>query len=547
MAINPESKSYLTGRDLYDMFVAGTALLERNVEAVNALNVFPVPDGDTGTNMLLTMKGIVGDSSSVQLEAGRMADQMARNALMEARGNSGVILSQFFKGLSDGIQGTTHFGVEELARSFSAARNNSYNAVGHPVEGTILTVISSIAEVAGKAVESGSSISDLFEIVCSTANDTVERTPQMLDVLREAGVVDAGGRGLALILEGVRRQLIGQSLEDTLSFGDGSLSEVSSDKVSEQFFSDTHDEEYGYCTQFMIEGQLPGIDKIRADMEAIADSTVVVGDETMVKVHVHSEDPGKILSSVISYGTLSRVDITNMDEQNEDFSREILDDGINLPVGIIAIALGAGMQDLFTSLGAIKVMDGGNTVNPSVRDIIDAIDSVKSDRVVLLPNNKNIIPAAHQASESSSKSVHVVESKTIPQGIAAILCFNVDRDIQSNMRDMEDAIVSIRTVEVTEAVRDVTLDGIEVKEGQLIGLIDGKLVAGGCDLQSVVDLVLRVADVSGGDLVTMYSGNRVQLDDVQELERHIHAEFPGLEVEVVNGGQPNYHLLISIE
>lgn len=529
------------------MFVAGTALLERNVEAVNSLNVFPVPDGDTGTNMLLTMKGIVGDSSSVRLEAGQMADQMARNALMEARGNSGVILSQFFKGLSDGIQGTTHFGVEELARSFSAARNHSYNAVGQPVEGTILTVISSIAEVAGKAVESGSSISDLFEIVCSTANDTVERTPQMLDVLREAGVVDAGGRGLAIILEGVRRQLIGQSLEDMPSFGDGSLSEVSLDKVSEQFFSDTHDEEYGYCTQFMIEGQLPGIDKIRADMEAIADSTVVVGDETMVKVHVHSEDPGKILSSVISYGTLSRVDITNMDEQKEDFSRNTPDEGVNVPLGIVSVALGDGIKDLFVSLGSAKVLDGGNTLNPSVRDLVEVIDSAKSDKVILLPNNKNIIPTAHQASESSSKLVQVVESKTIPQGIAAILCFNPDRDIESNVRDMQEAILSIQTVEVTEAVRDVMLDGIEVKEGHLIGLLDGKLTTTGRDLPSVVEAVLEVAGVSGGDLVTLYGGDRVQLDEVQELGKRILAVFPGSEVEVVDGGQPNYHLLISIE
>ena len=529
------------------MFVFGTALLERNVEAVNSLNVFPVPDGDTGTNMLLTMKGILGDSSSIRLEAGDMADQMARNALMEARGNSGVILSQFFKGMSDGIKGMPHCGVEELAKSFIAARKNSYSAVGNPVEGTMLTVISSISEAAVKAADAGVGVDELFEIVCSNANDTVERTPEMLDVLREAGVVDAGGRGLAIILEGIRRQLKGQSLGDTLPFCDVGSPEMLSGKVSEQFFSDTHDKEYGYCTQFMIEGKSLGIEKIKADMEAIADSTVVIGNETIVKVHVHSEDPGKVLSSAISYGTLSRVDITNMDEQKEVFSRNTPDEGVNVPLGIVSVALGDGIKDLFVSLGSAKVLDGGNTLNPSVRDLVEVIDSAKSDKVILLPNNKNIIPTAHQASEISSKLVQVVESKTIPQGIAAILCFNSDRDIESNVRDMQEAILSIQTVEVTEAVRDVMLDGIEVKEGHLIGLLDGKLTTTGRDLPSVVEAILEAAGVSGGDLVTLYGGDRVQLDEVQDLGKRILAVFPGLEVEVVNGGQPNYHLLISIE
>ena len=544
-----EAKSRYGGDDLHAMFVAATSLLERNVDAVNALNVFPVPDGDTGTNMFLTMRAISEPPGPAQgTPAGEVAATMARSALMEARGNSGVILSQFFKGMAVGIENTPDFGAEELARAFREAKGYAYSAVGQPVEGTILTVISSVAEAADAALANNHSVQELCEAVCAAARESVAQTPTMLDVLREAGVVDAGGQGLAVILEGVRRYVAGEPTEagEIVPPAPAGV-EVAAGKVSAQFLEATDEEVYGYCTQFLVQGNGLKVEAVRAEMERLAHSTVVVGDDTTVKVHVHADDPGQVLSVGVGYGTLARVSIQNMDEQHADFSADRRQDAPPAQVAVLPVALGIGLEVLFTNLGASGVVSGGNTMNPSVRDMVQAIESAPSDEVILLPNNGNIIPAAQQAADHSNKNVKVVATRSVPQGIAAILSFNPEREIEANVSDMEEAVSSVRTGEITEAVRAATLGGVEVRPGQLIGLLESKLVVAGDDLPGVATSLLEKAGASDGDLVTLYWGDRLTSVDVEGIEKHLAAAFPGLELEVVAGGQPDYHLLVSIE
>ena len=541
---NPQVSQYvrrLTGDDLCGMFSAAAVLLERNVEGINALNVYPVPDGDTGTNMYLTLRAVMDAAGPLQgASAAAVSETMAGAALKDARGNSGVILSQFFKGVALGLEGTSDFGGAELVEAFHRARERSYNAVGEPAEGTILTVISSVAEAAQSSFDEGGSVEDILDAACSAARDAVARTPTMLAVLREAGVVDAGGQGLAVMLEGVRRYVMGDV---------SGAQEIAppAGAVSADFLAATEEELYGYCTQFLVHGKGLDADAIRDRMRAAATSTVVVGDETMVKVHVHTEDPGQILSVAVSHGTLSQVNIQNMDEQHVEFSSARRKEAGAAEVAVVAVASGRGLQAVFSNLGVSRNITGGDTMNPSVQEVLDAVESVPSDCVVILPNNSNIVPAAKQAAESSEKSVRVVSTRSIPQGIAAILAFDSEHDLEANVSVMEEAIESVRTGEVTEAVRSVKLKGVTVESGRLIGLLDRELVVAADDLSEVVVTLAKKAEASGGDLVTLYWGDRITADDAVRAVESLSAALPEVEVELVEGGQPHYHLIMSIE
>ena len=539
----------LTGDDLRAMFSAATHLLGRNVESINALNVFPVPDGDTGTNMFLTLRTVVDQVDALGgASAADVASGMARGALMGARGNSGVILSQFFKGMAVGLEGASDFGAEEFVRALQEAREHSYKAVGEPVEGTMLTVISSVADAAQGALALKGDIQDVCEAATVAARDSVARTPTMLSVLREAGVVDAGGQGLAVILEGVRRSVAGETADALEIVPPEPIGvEGAVGAVSAEFLVATDEEMYGYCTQFLVEGQGLEPDAIRERLTDLAHSTVVVGDETMVKVHVHAKDPGPAVSVGVSYGTLSQVNIQNMDEQHVEFSVARRQEAEVAPVAAVAVAWGSGLEALFFSLGAAEIITGGNTMNPSVQEITEALEGVPSASVVLLPNNGNIVPAAVQAAELSKKTVKVVPTRSIPQGIAAILSFNPERDLASNVNDMETAVDSVRSGEVTEAVRAATLNGVTVEPGRLIGLVEHELVVAGDDLPDVVASTLRKAAVSEGDLVTLYWGDRLTKDEASVVTQEVKAAFPGVEVELVEGGQPHYHFLLSVE
>ena len=548
----PSDMTRLDGNDLREMFSAALGLLEHNAQTLNALNVFPVPDGDTGTNMVLTMREVVAAAEEVQgASAGRMAAAMSRGALMGARGNSGVILSQFFKGISLGLDGADDFGTAELAVALKLAREHAYNAVGKPVEGTLLTAISSVARAADESASRGSSVHQTFDAICEAAAKAVALTPTMLPVLREAGVVDAGAHGLSIILEGARRHIHGEDVSSPEvplpeAVGPGALGELGVAVVAEEFLEATEDELYGYCTQFLVEGQDLDPDAVRETLRSMALSTVVVGDAAMVKIHAHAHDPGPVISLGASLGSLSQVKIESMDEQHREYSAARRQESV-VPIAVIAVAWGDGLEAVFTDLGVSQVLVAGDTMNPSVRDIVEAAESSRSDSVIFLPNNGNIVPAAQQAAEVCDKPLRVVPSATIPQGIAAMMAFTAESDLDRNVAEMAEILSTVRTGEICNAVREVELGGVAVREGQIIGLLDRELKAAGDDPNAVLMLLLESAEVSRGDLVTLYSGGPLPATAAAAALSAVEAAYPEIEVELVSGGQPHYHYIVSIE
>lgn len=549
-------KARLNGDDLRAMFSAASQLFERNVQVINALNVFPVPDGDTGTNMFLTLREVMNEAEALQsASAGEIAAAMAKGALMGARGNSGVILCQFFKGLALGLEDKADFGTPELAFALQRSREHAYKAVGEPVEGTLLTVISSVAKAAQESADAGETVQEAFEAICHAARDAVALTPTMLPVLRDAGVVDAGGHGLFVILEGSRRYLSGEEADAAeiqpptpvgVVAGTGTLSQA--------FLEATEEELYGYCTQFLIQGRDLNPEAVQERMTSMALSTVVVGDDAMVKVHVHAEDPGPIISYAVSLGSLSQVKIDSMDEQHRQYAvARRKEAGVGeanasvAPIAVVAVAWGQGLEAVFTDLGAAKVMAAGDTMNPSVREILDAVENAASENVIFLPNNRNIEPAARQAIELCERTMRVVSSTTIPQGVAAMMAFNPENDLDQNVSDMDRMLPSVRTGEICNAVRPVEINGVSVREGQIIGCFERDLVVAGDEPTEVLVSLLRVAEVSEGDLVTLYRGDHLTHDEAEAAGKHVESAFPGAEVEVVHGGQPHYHYIVSIE
>ena len=535
------------------MFSEATALLSANVDAVNALNVFPVPDGDTGTNMHLTMEAVVEEAASVtSTSAADVATAMAKGALMGARGNSGVILSQFFKGLASGLEDAAVLDGDRLAAALEVGRDQAYKAVGEPVEGTMLTVIRTAAQAARNTAGSGGSLIEVLESVSAASRESVALTPTMLPVLRQAGVVDAGGHGLAIILEGLRRSAAGD---------DSSPSEVPPPDpvgvdehegiVSTDFLQAAEEDIYGYCTQIVVEGTGLDVDDIRERVTAMGRSVVVVGDDSIANVHVHAEDPGPVVSLGVSLGVLGRVKIENMDAQQAEYSAarrsEIAAEPAAGSIGVLAVASGDGLKSVFESLGAASVLEGGDTMNPSVRELVDAVEQLPAESVVVLPNNKNIVPAASQAAELASKDVGVVPTRSIPHGIAAMLAFDPQSASSLNVERMTEATESVRYGEVTTAVRTASIDGISVEQGDTIGLLDSKLVATGDSPGDVLVAVVSKAEPPKGGIVTLYAGDPVSEASAQAAADALAEALSGVDVELVMGGQPHYHYLFSVE
>lgn len=542
----------LNGRELSAMFTAAAAALERNVEAINALNVFPVPDGDTGTNMYLTMQSGIDDLSAMDEAptASDAASAVYSGTFMGARGNSGVILSQFIKGFEEGLDGNVDCTPEDFARACDLARHNAYKSVANPIEGTMLTVITSIAEAAREAVDEGADIQTTLRNASASARETVVKTTSMLLVLQEAGVVDAGGQGLAVVIEGFRRSVAGEDANAggyDIQVPEGGLS--GSFRVSDEFLSTHEGDAYGYCTQFVVEAEGLDVDDIRDRMNDIAESTVVIGDGSRAMVHGHAEDPGRLVSVGVSAGSISKVKIENMDVQHSEFSSNLMTQGATTDTNasVVTVAWGDGFEKVFRELGAAHMVTGGNTMNPSVRDLLTAVDRSPSDIVYLLPNNKNIIPTAKQAAERSSKNVHVVETVSIPQGIAALLNFNPDAGQEKTLESMEVAKGNVATGEVTRAVRDSTMDGVPVREGQYIGLLDGRLLATGDGLQETLLDLISQAEVTDDTHVGLYRGAMVSKSDADQCLEAIQNVYDTLEIDVVYGGQPHYEFIISIE
>ena len=546
-----ETKDRLDGAGLVAMFTAAAAALQSNIGPINDLNVFPVPDGDTGTNMYLTMQSGIDDLGGLTAPTvSAVASAFYSGTFMGARGNSGVILSQFFKGFSEGLDGRTECGGDDLARACDLAREYAYKSVADPVEGTMLTVIASVADATRDAAGDGLDIATLLSVASDRAAETVTKTTEMLPVLQEAGVVDAGGQGLAVIIEGMRRSAAGEDVtEAAFDIQVPDVAPSASARVSDEFFSAHEDDVYGYCTQFVVEAAGLDVDDLRVVMNDIAGSTVVIGDGSRAMVHGHAEDPGRLISTGIGIGALSKVKIENMDAQHADFASERR---VEEPVtaggtAVVAVAWGEGIENVFRNSGATHLVTGGNTMNPSVRDLMDAIDRTGADTVYVLPNNKNIVPAAKQAAEQSTKPVHVVETVSIPQGIAALLNFQAEAEADENAKKMENDRKDVITGEITRAVRDVTIEGIEVRKGQFLGLLEGKPRAAGDDLNPVLVDLVGQADVPTGGLVTLYWGEILSSNDAESASQALKEVYDDLDVELIDGGQPHYEFIVSIE
>jgi len=537
------------GQEFKDMIAAGSSWLEKSVPDINAINVFPVPDGDTGNNMFLTMRSTIeeGDRASGH-SVSAIAKAMAQGALMGARGNSGVILSQFFRGLAKGFDGRETITGSDWAIALAEASSAAYKGLSHPVEGTMLTVVRDASTAAKTAAQANpDDLIGVAEAAVEAAKGSVARTPLLLPVLREAGVVDAGGQGIYVFLEGALRYLKGEVEEiqyqkPQMVTADLPLSSKVAELVAEP------EEPYGYCTNFLLEGQKLNPDKIRKKLDEKGQSLVVVGDENTVRVHIHTYDPGSIIRYATSLGTLHQLQIQNMDDQHVSFVEMQQKRLPASEIAVVAVASGGGMSEVLHSLGAAAIVPGGQTMNPSVQEIVAAVEAVPSKKVILLPNNKNIILTASQAQSLTSKEIAVVPTRTLPQGVAALIAFNYEGTLEENVQAMEEAIAGVKTVEITKAVRSTQIKGLKIKKGQFIGIVDDEeLVAAGDSITEVLFEALGKTDIESAEIVTLYYGADVEAAQAEQIVQEIHNKYPEKQVEVVSGGQPHYSYIISLE
>ena len=538
----------ISGQDLREMFAAATTWLEKSASDIDALNVFPVPDGDTGTNMLLTMRSSMEEAyRAPDRDASAVAQAMARGALMGARGNSGVILSQIWCGLAEGLTGKKSFTGSDLADALLQASKMAYKGLSSPVEGTILTVAREAASAAQAQAASGSDDPiSVMEATVSAANESVANTPSLLPVLKECGVVDAGGQGLYTILEGAFRYLRGEAEQMQFRKPQMIVSNIPLVARSPQMLA-ADEVPYGYCTEFLLKGEGFDSDKLRIKLEKKGQSLIVVGNESTIRVHIHTLDPGNIIHYAASLGTMHQVSIRNMDEQHEDFLMMQKGRMPAVDMAIVAVVSGDGLADIFTSLGAAAIVPGGQTMNPSTKDLLQAVESVASDKVIILPNNKNIVLTAEQVQSLTEKGVKAVPTETIPQGIAALLAFDYEADFETNAQIMNKAKSAIKSIEITRAVRSTKLSGFNIKKRQAIGFLDGELVAVGDDTTGVLNEVLARLDLSEAEVIAIYYGADTQPTEAQQASAGIRKQHPQLQIEVVRGGQPHYNYIVSIE
>jgi uncharacterized protein len=548
----PVHAATVDGAGLLRALRAGTDWLERNVPAVNALNVFPVPDGDTGTNMFLTMKAAYDAAAEGGESAGRpvgdVAGRAAYGALMGARGNSGVILSQIFRGMAKALDGHATLDGALLAAAFMEASAMAYKAVMKPVEGTLLTVSRGAATSAEAAARTGGDVRAVLDGALAGGRATLAKTPEMLPLLREAGVVDAGGQGYVVILEGMRLHLAGRGVEteelpEIAPAGGAMAFDVGA--LHAQHGAD----DYGYCTNYLLTAS-PGttldFDAIRDTMAGMGHSAVIVGDEQYVKAHIHTTDPGALLSYAVTLGALTQIKIDNMDQQVERLDAESVD-APAAGVSVVAVAAGEGLSAVLRGLGAARIVRGGQTMNPSTQELLDAINGAPTDDVIVLPNNGNVVLTARQAAEMATRHVRVVPTKSIPQGIAALSAFTFTADLDTNADAMTEVANDVRTGEVTRAVRDATIGGVAVKAGAVIGLLDDVLTVSGDDGATVALELLHRMGVEQAELVTLYTGADVSDADADAVRERIASHYPNVAVEIVAGGQPHYDFILSVE
>ncbi len=547
---------------LRDLAKAALAAIVTNQDQLNALNVFPVPDGDTGTNMALTMRGIASDMETTATEdVPSTSAAMARAALLGARGNSGLIMAQLFRGLRDAMVEAEEITSHNFARGLSIAVELAYRAVPNPVEGTMLTVIREAAEAATQTAKDGDHIHDVLESAATQALDTTERTPEMLEVLKEAGVVDAGGFGLTIMLMGMTQYIRGEgdgSIHvnapgiENLVGESGVIIDTSSLEIAEE-------EAWGYCTNIAIEGTAIDIPRLSEQFNKIGRSTVIAGDETIAKIHVHMEDPGEAVSLAVQNGALTlNVSIQNMDAQTAEWAENRRTDAASaeqltepVEIAVVAVVAGDGMANYFrqAGMGACFMVEGGDTLNPSVQDLLEAVEAAPSDQVILLPNNKNIIGAAEQASELSDKSTTVIPTRSMQEGVAAMGAFDPDADLDDNTEEMADMLEGLHVGSVFRASRDATMGGIHVNQGQFMVLVDGETIAASDD-----ELDMLIAGVNSvmhhGALVAVYVGEEIDADTARTAETRLTQElthYNRVDIQFIRGDQPHYAYLFAVE
>jgi DAK2 domain fusion protein YloV len=552
----PSDVTSLSGSDVRAMFATATAWLERHVEGLNAINVFPVPDGDTGTNMYLTLRSTLDEAYRVDSDrAEAMLSAMARGALMGARGNSGVILSQIIRGLAQAAREQQRLEVGTLARGLSQGAASAYKAVTQPREGTILTVAREAAAAAEvEASRDGRDVLAVMTCAAEAARESVARTPTLLPVLAEAGVVDAGGQGFYVMLEGWLRYLRGE--EEAAPVG----APVAREELERDWLSVTSQMHtqmqamgqamYGYCTEFLVSGEDMPTDSVRERMLELGDSVLVVGDETLVRVHVHTDDPGSALSYCTAFGRLHQVKVDNIEAQAEEFLAMHQRQTVAAEpsdIATVTVVAGEGMEQIFRSVGATAVVRGGPTMNPSTRELLDAIDRCPSDKAILIPNDKNIVMAAQQVIPLSEKEVRVIKTTTLPQGVAALLAFSPDLDLDANAEAMEEARTTVHTVEVTRAIRSTRVGGLRIREGQAIAVVDGELKVAEKAPPAAVEAALSHLPLEELSLITLYYGEDTSEHEAHVLARELRRLCPHHDVEVVSGGQPHYYYIVSAE
>lgn len=538
---------YIEGKMLRDMFVSGANNLQNHKDLVDKLNVFPVPDGDTGTNMSLTISYAMKELAKVENDSiTDIGKSLSKGSLMGARGNSGVILSQIIRGFSKSIEGKEQISTEDLAKAFKNGSDTAYKAVIKPIEGTILTVVRESGEYAIKASKKEKDLLKFLEMVIAEANESLERTPELLKNLKEAGVVDSGGKGLVLIYEGMYETLKGNPIK-AKDLNDSKVQEVKQAGTS----INTEDIKFCYCTEFILESNSISDTEIRDMMLKYGDSLAVVGDEGIIKVHIHTNDPGLVLQDALKHGQLVTIKIENMKLQHEntlvDDADEIAQSVEEKEYGFIATSMGEGLAKIFKDFGVDYIIEGGQTMNPSTEDFMNAIDSINAKNIFIFPNNSNIIMAANQAKELSDKNIVVIPTKNTPQGFTALVNFNADVSVEENEQALMESLTMVKSGQVTFAVRDTVMNDVEVKEGNIIGIAESKMMDAGDSVDEITtSLVEKLVDEDSA-IVTLFYGEDVTEEDANNLRDELEEKFEDLDIELYYGGQPLYYYLISVE
>ena len=546
----------INGLVLAKMIDLGARNLAKNAEKINSLNVFPVPDGDTGTNMNLSMSSGAKETAANTVEnIGELGKSFSKGLLMGARGNSGVILSQLFRGMSQYIVDKKEIDSKEFAAAIQNGVSIAYKAIIKPVEGTILTVAREAAEAGVKKAESTTSVIEVMEAIYAEAQESLKRTPDLLPILKEVGVVDSGGQGLVCVYQGFVAALKGEEI-DGLDAVETNIVDMQFEDDHDMDFMSPEDIVYGFCTEFTVrldkDKKEFDEDQFRKDMSEFGDSLLVISDSEYVKIHVHTETPGEVFNYGQQYGELIKIKSDNMREQHREVLRKQESKQASAPKEVkeqamISISMGSGLSKVLTSMGVDYVVEGGQTMNPSTEDIMKAIKEVNAKNIYIFPNNKNIQLAAKQAAELAEENVYVVESKTAPQGLAAVMVFNPNVRPEENFANMQEVLGTVSTLEVTHAVRDTHIEGVEIKKDEFMGIRDGKIVVSNLSLNTVLEELLEKSIDEDKEIVTIYLGEESTDEYTDFLEKLIEDKYPDVEVELVESGQPVYPYIIGLE